>query len=167
MVLCLPASCKSPRWNETAVLILILSSSFTRLQGCPQRPPEMSSNILGTFWYLKGLDLWATTKPYFINVPQNALPEGQRASNEVSEPANGVLVRSMRDANAPNDIDLCGFSYRTHDFDISAEVFRDSAAVRRQYIPRVEEWLQQITGAETVHTLTFEVCDLPRWLHAH
>src|SRR6266480_2323251 len=120
----------------------------------------MPSTILGTFWYLKPLDLWATTKPYFINVPQSALPAGQHASNEVSEPTSDVLVRNMRDVISPDDVELCGFSYRTHDFNIPVEVFRDPLAVRRHYIPKVEEWLLQVTGAEIAHTLACEVRDL-------
>jgi hypothetical protein len=120
----------------------------------------MSSNILGTFWYLKALDLWATTKPYFINVPQSALPIGQHASNEVSEPINDIVVQNMRDVISPDDIDLFGFSYRTHDFGVPAEVFKDPGALRRHYIPRVEEWLLEVTGAEIVHTLTSEVREL-------
>jgi hypothetical protein len=117
----------------------------------------MPTNVLGTLWYLKDLDLWKTTKPYFINVPQVALPEGQRTSNEVSEPVHNVLIRDMRDAGSPNDIDLRGFAYKTHDFQLSTEVFKDRVAVRQQYIPKVEEWVRQITGAEIVHTLTSEV----------
>jgi hypothetical protein len=117
-------------------------------------------NIFATFWYLKNLDLWSTTKPYFINVPQNALPENRRASNEVSEPVGNIQIRDMRDIGSPTDIDLCGFSYKTHDFEVPTKIFRDPVAVRQHYIPKVEEWLRQITGAEIVHTLTSEVCDL-------
>jgi len=117
----------------------------------------MPPNVLGTLWYLKDLDLWKTTKPYFINVPQAALPASQRTSNEVSEPVHDVLIRDMRDVGSPKDIDLCGFTYKTHDFQASAEVFKDPAAVRQQYIPEVEEWVRQVTGAEIVHTLTSEV----------
>ncbi|OLE52844.1 MAG: hypothetical protein AUG51_16090 [Acidobacteria bacterium 13_1_20CM_3_53_8] len=119
----------------------------------------MSPNLVGTFWYLKDLDLWKTTKPYFINVPQHALPASQRASNEVSEPISDVPVHNMRDAGWRDDIDLCGFTYKRHDFQISTEVFKDSAAVREEYIPKVEEWLRHVTGAEIVHTLTSEVCN--------
>jgi hypothetical protein len=118
----------------------------------------MPPNVLGTLWYLKDLDLWKTTKPYFINVPQAALPESQRTSNEVSEPVHDVLIRDMRDIGSPKDLDLCGFTYKTHDFQASAEVFKDPVAVRQQYIPEVEEWVRRVTGAEIVHTLTFEVC---------
>lgn len=132
----------------------------------PDEARKMSMDVLGTFWYLKNLDLWKTTKPYFINVPQNALPEGQRASNEVSEPVRDVLVRSMRDVSSPDDIDLYGFSYRTHDFELSADIFRDPVAVRQRYVPRVEQWLRQIIGAEIVHTLTSEVRDLAHHPHS-
>ena len=121
---------------------------------------KMSIDVLGTFWYLKDLGLWKTTKPYFINVPQNALPESQRASNEVSEPIQDVPVRNMREASSPVDIDLCGFSYKIHDFDLPEALFKDPVAIRERYIPKVEEWLQQITGAEIVRTLTSEVGDL-------
>lgn len=91
---------------------------------------------------------------------------GQQTSNEVSEPINDVLVQNMRDVILPDDIDLCGFSYRTHEFDVPVEVFRDPVAVRRHYLPRVEEWLLQVTGAEIVHTLTSEVRDLSHLVHS-
>jgi hypothetical protein len=121
--------------------------------------------ILGTFWYLRALDLWKTTKPYFINVPQDALPESQRASNEVSEPVQDVPIQDMRDTSSPDDIDSCGFSYKTYDFEVSTEYFRDPVAVRQHYIPKVEEWLRRVTGAEIVHTLTSEVRDLSPRAH--
>jgi hypothetical protein len=126
---------------------------------------KMSMSIFGTLWYLKNLDIWATTKPYFINVPQSALPENQRASNEVSEPVRDVTIRNMRDTGSPNDIDLCGFSYKMHDFEVSTEIFKDPVAVRQHYIPKVEGWLQEVTGAEVVHTLTSEVRDLSSFVH--
>jgi hypothetical protein len=117
----------------------------------------MAPNVLGTLWYLKGLDLWKTTKPYFINVPQVALPESQPTSNEVSEPVHDVPIRDMRDVDSPKDIDLCGFEYKTHDFQVSTEIFKDPVAVRQQYVPEVEEWVRQVTGAEIVYALTSEV----------
>ena len=117
----------------------------------------MPPDVLGTLWYLKDLDLWKTTKPYFINVPQAALPESQPTSNEVSEPVHDVPIQDMRDVGSPKDIDLCGFVYKTHDFQASTEIFKDPIAIRQQYIPAVEEWVRQITGAEIVYTLTFEV----------
>jgi hypothetical protein len=117
----------------------------------------MAPNVLGTLWYLKGLDLWKTTKPYFINVPQVALPESQPTSNEVSEPVHDVPIRDMRDADSPKDIDLCGFDYKTHDFQVSTEIFKDPIAVRQQYVPEVEGWVRQVTGAEIVYALTSEV----------
>lgn len=125
----------------------------------------MAPNVLGTLWYLKDLDLWKTTKPYFINVPQAALPESQRTSNEVSEPVHDVLIRDMRDVGSPKDLDLCGFTYKTHDFQASAETFEDPVAVRQQYIPEVEEWVRQVTGAEIVHTMTSEVRALSPLAH--
>jgi hypothetical protein len=117
----------------------------------------MPPNVFGTLWYLKDLDLWKTTKPYFINVPQAALPESQRTSNEVSEPVHDVPIWDMRDVGSPKDLDLCGFTYKTHDFQASTEIFTDPVAVRQQYIPEVEEWVRQVTGAEIVYTLTSEV----------
>ena len=117
----------------------------------------MSDPLKATLWYLKDLAIWKSTKPYFINVPQSALEEGQKSSNEISEPINHVPVRNMRDVDTPNDIDLCGFSVSVNDFAIPEEVFRDPAEVRKQYIPEVEKWLQRLTGAEIVVTLTSEV----------
>jgi len=98
-------------------------------------------------------------------VPQIALPESQPTSNEVSEPVHDVPIRDMRVVGSPKDIDLCGFEYKTHDFQISAEVFKDPVAVRQQYIPEVEEWVRQVTGAEIVYTLTSEVRALSPLAH--
>lgn len=146
-------------------LLIFISDLFSLRAYSPAGLRKMSLITFGTLWYLKSLDIWATTKPYFINVPQSALPENQRVSNEVSEQVRDVTIRNMRDIGSPNDIDLCGFSYKTHDFEVSTEIFKDPLTVRQHYIPKVEGWLQEITGAEFVHTLTSEVRDLSSFVH--
>lgn len=123
----------------------------------------MAETVQATFWYLKRLPIWNSTKPYFINVPQSALQEDQKSSNEISEPIADIPVRNMRDLPWPNDIDLRGFAFHVHEFGIREEVFRDPSGVRREYIPKVETWLKMVTGAEIVHTLTSEVCPSLIW----
>jgi hypothetical protein len=116
----------------------------------------MSTPVSATFWYLKDLDLWKTTKPYFINVPNHAIPTGHLRSNEVSVPISGVPVRNMRECLSELDLDKNGFVCKTHAFSTSEEAFRDPAVIRQSYIPEVEQWLRTCMGAESAHVLTSE-----------
>lgn len=116
-----------------------------------------TQTLQATFWYLQDTQLWRTTKPYFINVPKSALPDGQPATNEISVSVSGVPVKDMRNCVENLDIDRTGFTFFSHTFDTPEDSFQDYATARMSYIPEVEAWLCKVFGAETAHTLAFEV----------
>ena len=118
---------------------------------------DRSSSTLATFWYLQKLPLWQSTKPYFINVPKSALPEGQPPTNEVSEPVSNIKVRDMREHPASCNIDQSAFTFFCHDFSTPEHVFQDLTSARRLYVPEAEDWICNKLGAEYVHTLALEV----------
>lgn len=118
---------------------------------------DRSPSILATFWYLQRLPLWQSTKPYFINVPRSALPEGQATTNEISEPVSNIKVRDIREHPASRDIDQSAFTFLCHDFSTPEHVFQDLTSARRSYVPEAEDWICNELGAEYVHTLALEV----------
>ena len=118
---------------------------------------DRSPSILATFWYLQRLPLWQNTKPYFINVPKSALPEGQATTNEISEPVSNIKVRDIREHPASRNIDQSGFTFLCHDFPTPEHVFQDLTSARRSYVPEAEDWICNELGAEYVHTLALEV----------
>ena len=118
-------------------------------------------SVKATLWYLQQSDLWKTTKPYFINVPQSALPEGQLPSNEVSVPVENIEVQDMRPMMSSLDLDTNGFTIVSHRFETPVDAFQSYPRARKLYVPEVESWLRVFLGADTVHTTAFEVLRYP------
>jgi hypothetical protein len=117
----------------------------------------MASAMEATLWYLQDLELWKTTKPYFINVPMSAIPPGHSRSNEISVPVHDVPVHNMREEMSQIGLDTTGFTFRRHKSQIPLETLEDSPILRDEYIPEIEEWLRSSMGADIVKTITFQV----------
>ena len=105
-------------------------------------------------YYLKPSDQWSREKPYFINVPPSALPDGQRATNEESISVDGV----QRLKPTLHDLDIRGFTVVKQDYSsFCIDDFEDCRSLRLRYVPMMEAWLKQLFAAERVFTLSVNV----------
>ncbi|PGH08511.1 hypothetical protein AJ80_07831 [Polytolypa hystricis UAMH7299] len=118
-----------------------------------------------TFYYLKDLPEYKTTKPYHINVPSWALPPGQQC-NEVSVALSNIPVTGLRSQLHHFTLDRNGFQVEREDergprslFDcISPGEYDEANKVKDRVRPAVESFLKRkIPGAEDVIAFSSQV----------
>lgn len=108
-------------------------------------------HVLATFYYLKPSPIWKTVRPYFIYIPQKALPEGQLTTNEESMTVHNVHVTDIRTHGDTFELDKHGFEivqqdlYQYVDDSVHKGQFTNSA-----YANALAEFLKRKLDAETV-----------------
>ncbi|KAI0593546.1 hypothetical protein F4775DRAFT_607624 [Biscogniauxia sp. FL1348] len=113
--------------------------------------------VTSTFWYLKNLPLYETTKPYVVNLPLSHVPAGQR-TNQDCHAYSGIQVRDIRAAEETPTLDRNGFELsRSVPLSLEYEEFRDPAKVREVYLENVKTALLELTGAEYANSLHLAV----------
>lgn len=109
------------------------------------------------YWYFKRSDLWDTVKPYWFNLPTDALSDPKKITNEESIAVDGIVVSDIRRVEKEKafGLDTSGFQLERHDFsaeedgDFYNQDFADSS-----YKIELEKWIAELLGAETVMYLS-------------
>ena len=117
------------------------------------------TSVSANLFYLKPCEVWSREKPYFITIPPSALPQGQKATNEESQPVGNIQIRDIRGlCLSHRDLDIRGFTFAKQDFSLfSKSVFVDYKSLRAGYVPAMENWLKDLLGAESVSTLSVNI----------
>ncbi|KAK3683304.1 hypothetical protein B0T22DRAFT_519075 [Podospora appendiculata] len=106
--------------------------------------------VTSTFWYLKNLPLYQTTKPYVISLPQSTLPPSIRRTNQECVAYPGIKVRDIRTSGQTFTLDSNGFELSTSiPLGLEYEEFRDQGKLQDTYCENVKTALVDMTGAES------------------
>ncbi|KND90092.1 hypothetical protein TOPH_05322, partial [Tolypocladium ophioglossoides CBS 100239] len=156
----IPASV-AERVHPDAYCTVILDgkSILMRLLARPLSPMNYTSKMTGamettsTFWHLKDLPHYQTTKPYVVNLPLSLIPTGKR-TNQDCFAYSGIKVRDLRSEEDTFTLDRNGFEVSTSiPMSLEYEEFRDPSKVRDVYSENVKAALLEMTGAESAHVL--------------
>lgn len=109
--------------------------------------------VLSTFWYLKKLPLYKTTKPYIVNLPPSYIPSGKRTNQECAA-YRGIRVHDLRMAEQVFTLDRHGFEHsNTIPMSLKYEDFFDPVKVEKVYCESMKATLLEKTGAESARLL--------------
>lgn len=80
-------------------------------------------------------------------------------TNEVSEPIDNIHIHDLRKQDAlQHEFDNCGFTFARQDFScFSKNDFINCESLRAGYVLRMEDWLKELLGAESVSTLSVNI----------
>lgn len=117
--------------------------------------------VTSTFWYLKDLPLYQTTKPYVVNLPLSHIPAGKRTNQDcLAYP--GIKVKDIRTSEQEFTLDRNGFELsRSIPISLEYEEFGDSDKLRDVYCENVKSALLGMTGAESARVIHGTVSALP------
>lgn len=126
-------------------------------------PLLRSSSTQSSFYYLRPLPEYKGTKPYYINLPPWAIPDGRNTNEESA--AYDLTVSDLRGREAEFTLDKNGFqivreTQARNDTVVGSlpwELRWDTEVVRRAVAPAVEQLLQNFLGAETAIAFSFRV----------
>lgn len=124
-------------------------------------PLLRSSSTQSSFYYLRPLPVYKGTKPYYINLPPWAIPDGRNTNEESA--AYDLTVSDLRGREAEFTLDKNGFqivreTQARNDTVVGSlpwELRWDTEVVRRAVAPAVERLLQNFLGAETAIAFSF------------
>lgn len=109
--------------------------------------------VLSTFWYLKNLPLYETTKPYIVNLPPSYIPAGKRTNQECAA-YQGIRVHDLRTAEQNFTLDRHGFEHsKSIPMSLKYEEFFDPVKVEKVYCESIKATLLEKTGAESARLL--------------
>ncbi|KAK3944660.1 hypothetical protein QBC46DRAFT_373959 [Diplogelasinospora grovesii] len=131
--------------------------SLTRNSNSPR-----FSSTLATFHYLSPLEEYRTVKPFHINIPAGGIP-GRQHTNEVSQPYHNVKVHDIREGKRCFSLDREGFEVAEANEArgaallnaLTPDQYQDSDLVTSRVAPKMEPFLRERLGAETVITFAF------------
>jgi hypothetical protein len=115
---------------------------------------------------LKPLEIYRTTKPYHINIPEGGIPGGSQ-TNEVSESSPDLTVRDIRGKECDLTLDKNGFQVAHDDGSVSSSLpyddYGDAGKVASHARPAIERFLKTLLNAEHIITFAFRVSTGRTW----
>lgn len=116
---------------------------------------NITSATTTSLFFIKNLEKYRHEKPYFINVPPSALPEGCETSNIVNNKQEGINITDIKSIpHSSFTLDKNGFTVVKHRFKTADDEITHETFVKEIYAPEVAQWLRSYTGSEQAIVLS-------------